>query len=225
MTGKRRIWTIFLIVSVLSFGSSSLRFVSFTRADMSFFELPAMSITVVGINGTQIVLNETDFAGLPFYRGYGGYKNQLGILKGLGNYTGVSLSILCDLVGGLTNTSVARVMAADNYSNAFAYAEVNGEFATYDNVTGQEISHGQLLVPIVAYYFNDTAIVTSDGPLRMAIAGPEGLVTDSAYWVKQVVRIEIIDEAVPEYSPLMALPLLFLATLVAAFCSKSRLRR
>jgi hypothetical protein len=225
MVGDRRIWTLFLLVSVLSFGLMSLQFVYFARADVSFVELPVMSVTVVGVNGTQVVLNETDVAGLPFYRGYGGYKNQLGILKGLGNYSGVSLNILCNLVGVLTNASVVRVMAADNYSMTFTYAEVNGEFVTYDNVTGEEIPRGQPLVPIVAYYFNDTAFASSDGPLRMAIVGPEGLVTNSTYWVKQVVRIEVVDETVPEYSPLMALPLLFLATLVVAFCSKSRLRR
>lgn len=225
MIGKRRIWTLFLIVSVLSFGLMSLGFVSSARADVSSIELPVMSVTVVGVNGTQVVLNETDIAGLPFYRGYGGYKNQLGIVKGLGNYTGVSLSILCNLVGVLTNTSFIRVMAADNYSKTFTYAEVNGEFVTYDNVTGEEIPHSQPLVPIVAYYFNDTAVASSDGPLRMAIVGPEGLVTNSTYWAKQVVRIEVVDEAVPEYSPLMALPLLFLATLVVAFYSKFRLRR
>jgi hypothetical protein len=77
-------------------------------------------------------------------------------------------------------------------------------------------------VPIVAYHFNDTAVASSDGPLRIAIVGQEGLVTNSTYWVKQVVRIEIVDEAIPEYSPLMALPFLFLATLVAAVYSKSR---
>ena len=225
MIGKRRIWTLFLIVSVLSFGLMSLGFVSSARADVSSIELPVMSVTVVGVNGTQVVLNETDIAGLPFYRGYGGYKNQLGIVKGLGNYTGVSLSILCNLVGVLTNTSFIRVMAADNYSKTFTYAEVNGEFVTYDNVSGEEVSHGQPLVPIVAYYFNDTAVASSGGPLRMAIVGPEGLVTNSTYWAKQVVRIEVVDEAVPEYSPLMALPLLFLATLVVAFYSKFRLRR
>jgi len=184
-----------------------------------------MSVTVVGANGTQIVLNESDVAGLPACTGYGGYKNQLGILKGLGNYTGVPLSVLCSLVGVLTNTSTVNVVAADNYSKIFTYAEVNGEFVTYDNVTGEEISHSQPLLPIVAYYFNDTAVAPSDGPLRIAIVGPEGLVTGSTYWVKQVVRIEVVDEAVQEYSPLMALPLLLLATLAAAFYSKSQFRR
>ena len=225
MIGNHKIWILFLLVSGLSFGLISLQFVHFACAGVSFAELPIMSVTVVGANGTQAILNETDIAGLPFYRGYGGYKNQLGILKGLGNYTGVSLNVLCSIVGVLTNTSVVRVTAADNYSNTFTYAEVNGEFVTYDNVTGEEISHGQPLVPIVAYYFNDTAVASSDGPLRMAIVGPEGLVTNSTYWVKQVVRIEIVDEAIPEYSPLMALPLLLMATLILAFYSKSRLRQ
>jgi len=32
----------------------------------------------------------------------------------------------------------------------------------------------------------------TDGPLRAAIVGPEGLVTNSTYWVKYAVKMEII---------------------------------
>jgi hypothetical protein len=175
-----------------------------------------MNLTVVGVNGTQLVLNEVDVSGLTPYRGCGGYKNQLGFLKGLGNYTGVSLGILCDLVGGLTNASCVKISAADNYSKTFTYAEVSGEFVTYDNTTGVEVPHSQPLVPIVAYCFNDVNVSSSDGPLRMAIAGPEGFVTNSTYWVKMVVKIEIVDESVPEFSSPAILSLLFSVTLATA---------
>ena len=35
-----------------------------------------MSLTIVGANGTEIVLNETGIAALPSYTGYGGYKTR-----------------------------------------------------------------------------------------------------------------------------------------------------
>jgi hypothetical protein len=47
------------------------------------------------------------------------------------------------------------------------------------------------LTPILAYYFNDADLPEGDGPLRLAIVGPEGLATFSGYWVKQVAKLEI----------------------------------
>lgn len=209
-----------LLVCVLAFSFlaitfSEFQFLQFADVRANTPELLPMSLTIVGTNGTQIVLNENDIAGLPSYRAYGGFKNILGILKGLGNYTGVSLSTICALAGGLTNTSAVKVVAPDNYSITFTFDEVNGEFATYDPATGEEVPHSQPLVPIVAYHFND-ANITSDGPLRLAIVGPEGLATNSSYWVKWVVRVEIIDETVPEFPSHIILLLLFLATSAAA---------
>jgi hypothetical protein len=171
----------------------------FACGKASVSQLPSMTLTVVGVNETQISLNETGIGQLTSYGGFGGYKNQLGNLKGYGNYTGVSLEALCNLVGGLTNTSTVKVTATDNYSMSFTYAEVKGEFVTYDNVTGAEVNHTQSLMPIVAYYLNDSSIPLSDGPLRLAIVSPEGYATSSTYWVKLVVRIEIVETAIPEF--------------------------
>jgi hypothetical protein len=187
-----------------------------TEAEVNAAALPPMSLTIVGPNGTQVALNEADIAGLPSYRGYGGFKTSYPSVKGLGNYTGVRLDTLCNLVGGLTSTSIVRIMATD-YTINLTYAQVNGEFVTYDT-SGKEVPHSLPLVPIVAYYFSDANI--SEGPLRLAIVGPEGLVTDSAYWVKWVVEIEIFDKAVPEFPPSTILLLLIMATLASVLSSK-----
>jgi hypothetical protein len=215
MRGNQKLWVCALAFSFLAITFSEFQFLQFADVKANAPELPSMSLTIVGTNGTQIVLNEDDVAGLPSYRAYGGFKNILGILKGLGNYTGVSLNTICALAGGLTNTSVVKVIATDNYSKTFTFDEVNGEFVTYDPATGEEAPHSQPLVPIVAYHFND-ANITSDGPLRIAIVGPEGLATNSSYWVKWVIRVEIIDETVPEFPSPIILLLLFLATSTAA---------
>lgn len=73
----------------------------------------------------------------------------------------------------------------------FTYAQVLGDFVTYDPVTGQVVSHSQPLTIMVAYYRNDTALPSNEGPLRLAIVGPEGLATDGKYWVKFVARLEV----------------------------------
>jgi DMSO/TMAO reductase YedYZ molybdopterin-dependent catalytic subunit len=184
-----------------------------------------MSLTIVGADGAQIILNETDVAGLPSYKGYGGFKNQLGNIRGLGNYTGVPLNTLCGLVGGLTNTSIVKAIASDGYSSNFSFDEVvNGNFTTY-NSSGEEVSHTQPLVPLVAYYLNDVNInESSGGPLRLAIVGSEGLVTNSTHWVKWVVEVEIIDEAIPEFPSPIILSLFLFVTSIAAI-SVSALRK
>ena len=219
-------FVLLLLFSFLTITFSSFQLVGFAGIGTNTTELPPMSLTIVGANGTQVFLNETDVAALPSYRGYGGFKNQLGIVKGLGNYTGVSLDMLCGLVGGLTSTSIVNVSASDGYWSIFTFDEVvNGNFTTYDS-NGEEVSHSQPLVPIVAYYFNDMNISESNGgPLRLAIVGPEGLVTNSTLWVKCVVRVEVIDQAVSEFpSPIILSLLLFVAS-AAAFSFKAFIRK
>jgi DMSO/TMAO reductase YedYZ molybdopterin-dependent catalytic subunit len=183
-----------------------------------------ISLTLVGANGSQSVLNATDIAWLPSYTGYGGFKNVLGNLKGLGNYTGVPLITLCNLVGGISDTDSVNITGSDGYFQIFTYDEVNGDFVTYDNTTGQQVSHSQPLVPIVAYYFNGANLSSDQGPLRLVIVGPEGLCTDSTYWVKWVVRITVVQENVPEFPSLLVFPLFLLATLVAGLSLRARRR-
>jgi hypothetical protein len=167
----------------------SYRIVMGQPAALLSLNLPPMNLTLVALNGTQLELNETDIGKLPYYESYGGFKNQLGNIKGLGNYTGVPLTTLCSLVGGITANNSLRITATDGYMMTFSYGQVNGDFITFDNKTGQQVPHNQPLTPILAYYFNDENV--TDGPLRLAIVGPEGLVTQSIYWVKWVVKMEV----------------------------------
>jgi len=187
--------------------------------------LPPMSLTIVGANGAQVVLNESGIAGLPSYRGYGGFKKRTGSLSGLGNYTGVPLTTLCTLVGGISANYSLNVIGSDNYTITLTYAQVNGNFTTFDNKTGQQVPHSQPLVPILAYYFDD-ANLTSDegGPLRLAIVGPEGLLTNSTLWVKYVVSMKVLENDVPEFSSAMILPLLLSATIIAALSLRTQRR-
>jgi len=157
----------------------------------AFVELPPMTLTIVGSDGCQAVLNETDIGNLESYRAYGGYKNSVGILKGLGNYTGVPINTFCDIMGGIQSGYSVRIVASDGYSTNMSFEQLNGNLVTFDNVTGEEVQHNQTLTPILAYYYNDVNLYSSDGPLRVAIVGPEGLCTTGPLWVKKVVRLEL----------------------------------
>jgi len=179
------------LLSIVMFGAVGWQNQLAFQAHASSVDLPPMTLTVVALDGTQVVLNEADIGGLTSYRAYGGYKNSLGILKGLGNYTGVPINTFCDMVGGIRSGYSVRIIAPDNYSKTMSFEELNGNLVTFDNVTGQEVQHNQTLTPILAYYYNDVNVSSSDGPLRAAIVGSEGLCTNSTFWVKSVVRLEL----------------------------------
>jgi len=162
-------------------------------------DLPSMNLTIIGTNET-LILNSTDIENLPSYSGFGGLKNQVGTIKNYGNYTGISLTTLCNLAGGIRSNDTVRITAWDAYVINFSYDQVNGNFTTFDNVTGADVQHNQSLTPIVAYYFNGQNIPSTDGPLRLAIVGPEqGLVTNSTYWVKLVAKVDVLSPTVPEF--------------------------
>jgi hypothetical protein len=155
--------------------------------------LPPETLTVTSSNGQSVVLNQTGIGALSSYTAWGGYKNKLGFLKGRGYYTGVSMNTFCNLVGGIHKGQTLRVTGSDGYNITFTYEQVNGNFTTYNNVTGAPQIPTQPLTTILAYYFNGQNLTSSGGSsLRFAIVGPEGLCTDSKYWVSYVVKLEIL---------------------------------
>jgi hypothetical protein len=177
--------------------------------------LPPMNLTIMGTNGT-LILNSTDIENLPSYNGYGGLKNQVGTIKNYGNYTGISLITFCNLVGGIQSNDTVRITAWDLYTMNFTYEQVNGDFITFDNMTGSDVQHNQSLTPIIAYYFNGQNVPSADGPLRLVIVGPEqGLVTYSTYWVKLVAKIEVLSPTVPEFPPSISITVLITVTMIA----------
>ena len=166
--------------------------------------LQPMNLTLVALNGTQITINETTISSLPAFRGVGATINSLGNVGGLGNYTGPSITTFLNLIGGMNSSMALKVTAADNYTKTLSYDMVNGAFQAYDPGTGQPVQNNQTLTPILAYYFDDANLSLTDGPLRLAIIGPEGLATFSQYWVKMVVKLEIRyvdDVAVTDVTP------------------------
>lgn len=155
---------------------------------------PAVHLTLVAQNGTQLVLDSAQIGNLTSYEAYGGCRNNLGNISSLGNYTGVPLETFCDLVGGFSGNNSLRVTGFDS-SVTLVYDQVKGEFVTYDNVTGQEVAYNQSLTPILAYYEGDANLSATDGPLMLAIIGSEGLVTNSNYWVRNVAELELLNSS------------------------------
>lgn len=157
--------------------------------------LQPINLTLVALNGTTVNLDELDISQLEPFESKGGFKTSTGRIGGIGNYTGVQLVVLCNLIGGITNACSLRVTAIDGYSMVLTYNQIMGQnLVVFNPATGDEpknSTHAQLTT-ILAYYRDGQNLTSEDGgPLRLAILGPEGLLTDGAFWVKWVVKIEI----------------------------------
>jgi hypothetical protein len=158
----------------------------------SLVNLPPMNLTLVASNGTELVLNERDIARLPSFESKGGFKTSVGALQGIGNYTGVQLSALLALVGGMNSDCSLNVSASDGYSMVYTYSQVQGEnYTTYSPMTGDEVIANQPFTVILAYYENGVNLTSDAGPLRLAIVGSQGLLTDGHFWIKWVTKLEI----------------------------------
>jgi hypothetical protein len=155
-------------------------------------KLQHMNLTLVALNGTSLTLNESAIAKLKSFTSHGGFKTSAGSLRGIGNYTGVLLVDLCNLVGGINSTCSLRVTASDGYSMVYTYNQVQGKnFTCYSPATGDEVQSNQPLTVILAYYYNGMNLTSDEGPLRLAIVGSQGLLTDGHYWIKGVTKLEI----------------------------------
>jgi hypothetical protein len=191
-------------------------------ATMPVYALQAVTLTLTGGTGT-ITKTEVDIIAMPSTSGQGGTKSGGGSISNYGTYEGVSVLYLCNLVGGIDENSVIRTIdASGEYITDFTYEQVNdGQgFATYNPTTGEAQEATQPLTLILAYSLNGSELSGSSGPLRAVIVGPEGLLTSSSLWNKQVTQIVIIPD-VPEYTILAWIACLAVFTILIVF-AKSR---
>jgi len=160
-------------------------------------DLPPMSLTLIALNGTQLVLNQTDIGRLPSFESEGGLETSAGSLEDIANYTGVTLSTLLALVGGMNSSCALNVTASDGYNMVLTYDQVEGwNFTTYSPVTGAEVSTAQPFTLVLAYYENGANLTSDIGPLRLVILGPQDLLTDGHLWVYEVCTLQIIPSVV-----------------------------
>ncbi len=154
--------------------------------------LPNMTLTIKGANGTTIVLNTNDIAALPSVSGMAGF-NSHGAIKGVGNYTGISILSLVNMVGGMPNNSFVRLTASDLFTKDYNMQQIiNGTgYTTYDPITNNATAATQPLTAILAYAINGNLLPSEEGPLRSGFIGPEGLLTVSNMWVKMVIEVDV----------------------------------
>jgi DMSO/TMAO reductase YedYZ molybdopterin-dependent catalytic subunit len=150
------------------------------------------SLTLVGPDGDQRVLSLKDVKAMLASEGTGGFFTTTGQIRGPFQVKGVAVEDLCDLVGGIGESDSVFVSAADGYSSVFDHDQASGDLPAYDPATMREVPHGELRL-ILMYKQDGKPLPDDDGkPLRLAIIGGEGLLTEGFYWIRWVDRIDVI---------------------------------
>jgi DMSO/TMAO reductase YedYZ molybdopterin-dependent catalytic subunit len=161
-----------------------------------------MALTLIGGNGHQRNLTQNDILSLQAYSGMGGFRKSGGALSGISNYTGVAVTDLLNLVGGITSDDTLAVTASDGYSMSYTYNQVvNGlDFTTFDS-TGSSVTTILPLKIVVAYSCNGTALTGDEGPLRLTILSKDGLLATGNMWVRMLTQLQVVSPNSPTASP------------------------
>ncbi len=155
-------------------------------------EVPVFSIMVYGLDGTAKNFTSVDFKAIQKAQSLGGFKTSAGSIRGPYNLTGVKLTDVLALVGGISEGNSLRVTAADDYSMVYTWKELSGKFLTFSAKTGDEVNATKPLTPVLAYLQDGKLLPKGDGPIRFVVLGEEGLITEGHFWIKQTVKIEVI---------------------------------
>jgi DMSO/TMAO reductase YedYZ molybdopterin-dependent catalytic subunit len=150
-------------------------------------------LTLVGEKGQKsFTLNQ--FEALPAYTGFAGIKSSTGVITLPAEYTGVRLSDLTDLVGGISKANGVTLVAKDGYGMTFSYAQImDHAFTAYDPATGTEQAPSKDLTVVVAYAREGKPLGEDEGPLRLMVGTPKpgGQVVDGHWSVKWIDRISV----------------------------------
>ena len=151
------------------------------------------NVTLVG-NETK-VYNLTEIKAMPSYENGGAFIRTTGAVVGPHNYTGVNMTYLMDLAGGINSSQSLKVSASDGYSITFTYDQVMGNITTY-NEKGEPIGWSEPITMMLAYAEDGDLLETIyGGPLRITYVGDECdgqyPITDGHFWIKWVTEIGI----------------------------------
>jgi DMSO/TMAO reductase YedYZ molybdopterin-dependent catalytic subunit len=161
--------------------------------------IPDFEIELTSEEGETYTISSEDYKEMPKVEMDGGYKTSAGSIRGPHKYTGIPLSEVLDVSGGISNETSIRITASDGYAMVFTWEELNGDFLTFDPATGDEVEAQEELIPVLAYMEDDKPLSEGDGPFRLVILGEEGLITEGHFWIKQVTNVEVIP-AIREYT-------------------------
>lgn len=160
------------------------------RPGSNHYEKIEWDLTLIG-SERQTVLSYDDILLLPHTETSGGFFTSVGAIHGPYSVKGVSIQTLCNMVGGITESDILFVAANDGYSAVYDYDQLNGRVDTFEPDTVRHVPGGNTVFLLIYEQDGKPLIYDYGGPLRLAVASPDGLLTEGHWWVKWVNRIEI----------------------------------
>ncbi|MHA1963400.1 MAG: hypothetical protein ACXACG_06080 [Candidatus Thorarchaeota archaeon] len=121
-------------------------------------------VLVSGSSGTSINVTLTEMTQLTTITRNGSYQNSFGNVRGVGIYTGILISDLVELVGGMTEDNLVMVIASDGYNQTFEYSKVYPNTAIWD-IQGDMI---------LAYEFNGTTVPEFEKGFKLMFLPEDG---------------------------------------------------
>jgi len=158
--------------------------------------LPRDLVVIKGLS-EDVTLSLEDLLEMETITGFSSFQNQYDNWRGQGIYSGVAISDLIELVGGMTTNDTLIVRAFDGYAQEFGYANI------YPNATWAEIQGPMIL----AYSYNDTLVLDWTDGMRLVMMPSDGgysnldatqtsvsgdVISGGTLWVRFVSSIEVI---------------------------------
>ena len=123
------------------------------------------SVNVIGSSGTTRTVTLGELQAMPAVERTGSFENSFGNIRGQGEYKGVRIVDIIELVGGMSEIEVVIVNATDGYNQVFTYHNVYPDASNY-SIQGDMV---------LAYEYNQTIIPDyEDGP-RLMFLPEDGL--------------------------------------------------
>lgn len=186
----------FVNVTVSVSGSSCFEKVE-VEVDASMFP----HVTLVGRDGGRLNLTHYEMLMMTIEKGYSSFENFYGNIAGAGNYSGISIADLLELVGGMVEGDVLRVTSSDGYLQEFGYLNayptetwlgLQGEMVVALGLESELVPQWEdgpkliMLAPDGVYSNADCEATSYDGQ------GYSVYPSAGARWVKCVALVEVI---------------------------------
>jgi hypothetical protein len=139
----------------------------------------------------------TDLQHLGTYTAKGGYRTQSGIIKGVGNYTGVNITTLVNSFRQIPSLYSIIVFSEDESSVSYNFSTIQGNIDLYnpDNASDPDpIGKGNVTMVLAYQYEGKLLNESSDGKLKIVFLDEKGSITKASLWWKKVISIRIITE-------------------------------
>jgi len=187
-----------IIIAIMVFVYVNLPKHTETNEEDNNHQQPSTNTTLsVIFDDEQKNLTFGEIERMESYTGKGGYRNQKGFIKGVGNYTGINITTLVNLFQPVPYKYSLLITDSEGVNIPYNFSTITGHVAIYNPENPSDpnsIGTGNLTM-MLAYYFEGHLLNASDdGQLKVVFVDTNGSITPSSLWWKKVVSVRIITE-------------------------------